>query len=75
MEHESTPTLSANELGPLTGESGERLRRLRSLGLIGCEVEDRFAPEDLERVRLVQFLERGESGSMRSLGPNERNRY
>jgi len=31
---------------------------LRSLKLIGSEADERFAPEDVERVRLIQFLER-----------------
>jgi adenylate cyclase len=58
MEHASAPKLSAEELGVATGEPVERLRRFRSLNLIGSEDDERFAPADVERVRLIQFLER-----------------
>jgi class 3 adenylate cyclase len=58
MKQPSDPKWSAEELGLATGEPVERLRRLRSLRLIGSEGDERFAPEDAERVRLVQFLER-----------------
>src|SRR5262247_1661962 len=50
--------LSVEELGAATGEPAERLQKLRSLGLIRPGAGERFAPEDIERVRLVQFLER-----------------
>ena len=52
------PNLSAEELSTATGESPERLQQLRSLRLICPDAEQRFAPKDIERVRLVQFLER-----------------
>src|ERR671919_2109272 len=58
MKQPSDPKWSAEELGLATGEPVGRLRRLRSLRLIGSEGDERFAPEDAERVRLVQFLER-----------------
>jgi class 3 adenylate cyclase len=60
MEPDSIPTLlSAEELGSATGEPIERLHRLRSLKLIGSEAdEERFGREDIERIRLIQFLER-----------------
>ncbi len=60
MEPDFVPTLSlsAAELSSVTGEAIEHLHRLRSLTLIGSEGEDQFAREDVERVRLIQFLER-----------------
>ncbi len=48
--------LTLEELSRRTGEPEERLRRWRSLGLIGREGAAGFAPEDVERVRLVQML-------------------
>src|SRR5215813_2660274 len=53
-----SPYLSVEELSAATGEPAERLQELRSLGLIRPDAGERFAPEDIERVRLVQFLER-----------------
>jgi len=50
--------LSVEELSSATGEPAERLQQLRSLQLIGSSRKDRFARTDIERVRLVQFLER-----------------
>src|SRR5215468_4165401 len=50
--------LSVEELGAATGEPAERLQKLRSLGLIRPDAGERFAPEDIERIRLIQFLER-----------------
>ena len=58
MEPDFVPTLSAAELSSVTGEAIEHLHRLRSLTLIGSQGEDLFAREDVERVRLIQFLER-----------------
>jgi class 3 adenylate cyclase len=58
MKPDSVPTLSAEELSSATGEPIERLRRLRSLELIGAAAGDRFEREDVERVRLIQFFER-----------------
>jgi adenylate cyclase len=58
MHARRAPRLSAKELGSATGEPIERVRRFHSLGLIGSADDERFAPEDVERVRLVQFLER-----------------
>jgi len=52
------PKLSIVELSAATGEPAERLQQLRSLQLIGSDAEKRFGPGDIERVRLVQFLER-----------------
>src|SRR5262245_22977338 len=52
------PSLSAEELSSATGEPAERLQQLRSLRLIRPDAEERFASTDIERVRLVQFLER-----------------
>jgi adenylate cyclase len=62
MEQDSAPRLSEKELASVTGEPVERLRRLRSLRLIGSEGDPRFPPEDVERVRLIQFLERRQIG-------------
>ena len=53
-----SPNLSVEELSAATGEPAERLQQLRSLQLIGSDAENRFDPGDIERVRLVQFLER-----------------
>ncbi len=58
MEQAPAPKLSPEELSFATGEPVERLRRFRSFKLIGCEDDERFAPDDIERVRLIQFLER-----------------
>jgi len=58
MKHDSPRRLSTEDLSSATGEPIERLRRLRSLKLIDSDGEERFAPEDVERVRLIQFLER-----------------
>jgi adenylate cyclase len=58
MEPDSIPRWSADELSSATGEPAQRLQQLRSLKLIGCDDDERFAPKDLERVRLIQFLER-----------------
>ncbi len=58
MEPASVPRLSADELSSATGEPIERLQQLRSLELIGSNDHQRFAPKDVERVRLIQFLER-----------------
>ena len=62
MEEGPAPKLSAQELSSATGEPVERVRRLRSLKLIGSEGDERFAPEDIERIRLIQFLERQQIG-------------
>src|SRR5437660_8590714 len=62
MAEDSISRLSAEELSAVTGEPVERLRRLRSLKLIGSEGDERFAAEDAERVRLIQFLERRQIG-------------
>src|SRR5215831_4831832 len=53
-----SPYLAVEELSAATGEPAERLQELRSLGLIRPDAGERFASEDIERVRLVQFLER-----------------
>jgi adenylate cyclase len=58
MEPDPGSTLSADELSSATGEPIERLRRLRSFKLIGSEADERFDREDVERVRLIQFLDR-----------------
>jgi adenylate cyclase len=58
MGQDSARTLSADDLTSVTGEPIERLQQLRSLRLIGSEHEERFTPKDIERVRLIQFLER-----------------
>jgi adenylate cyclase len=63
MNQESQPKLSAAELSSATGEPIERLRRLRLLELIGTPGDEQFAPEDVERVRLIQFLERRRIGA------------
>ena len=62
MAQDSASRLSAEELSSITGEPVERLHRLRSLKLIGSEGDERFAAEDAERVRLIQFLERRQIG-------------
>ncbi len=48
--------ISIGELAARTGEPLERLREWRSLGLIGSPDTGGFAPEDVERARLVQLL-------------------
>ena len=58
MEQDSAPKLSADGLSSATAEPIERVRRLRSLELIGSQGDERFTPEDVERVRFIQFLER-----------------
>jgi adenylate cyclase len=58
MAPEPGSTLSADELSSVTGEPLERLHRWRSLKLIGSEGDERFAREDVERIRLIQFLDR-----------------
>src|SRR5262249_15135362 len=62
MQDHAVPKLSAKELGSATGESVERIGRLYTLKLIGDEGHERFTPEDVERVRLIQFLERRQIG-------------
>jgi len=62
MAEDSASRLSAEELSAATGEPVERLHRLRSLKLIGSEGDERFAPEDAERIRLIHFLERRQIG-------------
>ena len=52
--------LTLEELSRSTGEPVERLGQWRSQGLIGAEDDERFRPEDVEKVRLVRlFLRRG----------------
>src|SRR5262245_58725287 len=58
MEPHPVPRLSVEDLSSATGEPVERLHRLRSLKLIGSEADERFGRDDIERVRLIQFLER-----------------
>ena len=58
MEQDSARTLSADELLSATGEPIDRLLQFRSLRLIGSEDGERYASTDIERVRLIQFLER-----------------
>ena len=48
--------LTVLELSAQCGEPAERLRTWRATGLIGTEGPDLFAPEDLQRIRLIQFL-------------------
>ena len=48
--------LTVLELSAQCGEPAERLLTWRSAGLIGAEGPDLFAPEDLQRIRLIQFL-------------------
>lgn len=62
MKQDTARKLSAEELSSATGEPIERLRRLQSLTLIGSESDGWFASEDVERVRLIQFLERRRIG-------------
>jgi adenylate cyclase len=57
-EQNSVPTLSADELASATREPMERLQQFRSLGLIGSEHGERYPSKDVERVRLIEFLER-----------------
>ncbi len=58
MGRHSVPTISTDELSAATGEPIERLRQFRSLRLIASEDGERYASIDVERVRLIQFLER-----------------
>ena len=62
MKRDAVPRLSETELASATGEPVERLRLLRSLGLIGAEGEEQFAPHDIERIRLIHVLERRHIG-------------
>lgn len=55
---DSAPTLTAEQLSAATGERLARLHQLRSLALIGSDADSRFGREDVERLRLIQFLER-----------------
>jgi hypothetical protein len=48
--------LTVLELSERCGEPAERLRTWRAAGLIGSEGPDLFVPEDLQRIRLIQFL-------------------
>ena len=48
--------LSLQDLAERTGESGDKLREWRSLGLLKQEAGDRFSSEDVERTRLIQLL-------------------
>jgi adenylate cyclase len=48
--------LTVLELSEQCGEPAERLLSWRSAGLIGTEGTDLLAPEDLQRIRLIQFL-------------------
>jgi class 3 adenylate cyclase/YHS domain-containing protein len=47
--------LSLQDLAQRTGETGERLREWRALGLL-TQQTDAFCSEDVERVRLIQLL-------------------
>lgn len=58
MGKDRAPTLSADQVISTTGETVERLQHFRTLGLIGSEDAHRYASKDVERVRLIQFLER-----------------
>ncbi len=58
MRRDSIATVAPDQLSAATGEPIERLQRLRALKLIGSEGEEWFRGEDVERVRLIQFLER-----------------
>ena len=48
--------LTVLELSEQRGEPAERLLSWRSASLIGTEGTDLFASEDLQRIRLIQFL-------------------
>jgi len=48
--------LTMLELSDRCGEPAERLQVWRSAGLLGTEGADLFAPEDLQRIRMIQFL-------------------
>ena len=58
MERLPSQRLSIEELSSTTGEPAERLQQLRALKLIGSDDLNGFAPADIERVHLIQFLER-----------------
>src|SRR5215470_4818471 len=58
VEQNSARTLSADELASATREPIERLQQFQSLGLIGSEHGERYPSKDVERIRLIQFLER-----------------
>jgi adenylate cyclase len=57
MERVPPLGLSIEEVSSATGELVERLQQLRALKLIGSD-DNRFGPQDIERVHLIQFLER-----------------
>src|SRR5262249_4939550 len=48
--------LTVLELSDRCGEPVERLRAWRAAGLLGTEETDLYAPEDLQRIRMIQFL-------------------
>ena len=50
--------LTVLELSERCGEPVERLETWRSAGLIGHESTDLYTPDDLRRIRLIQFLVR-----------------
>src|SRR5262250_2966167 len=58
MKADSVHRLSAEELGAATGEPIGRLHHFRSLKLVDSGADGWFARHDVERVRLIQFLER-----------------
>lgn len=70
MEPDRVPKVSADELSAATGEPIERLQHLRSLGVIGSE-DAQFSSTDVERVHLVQFLERRQM-PLHAIGQAER---
>ncbi len=58
MKADSVHRLSAEELSAATGEPIDRLHHFQSLKLIDPGADGWFGRHDVERVRLIQFLER-----------------
>ena len=50
------PELTIDELASRTGETVAQLRDWLLLGLLGTDPAERFAPSDVDRVRVIQFL-------------------
>jgi adenylate cyclase len=48
--------LTLDELSRRSGAPAESLRQWRSLGLVGCEGDETFGREDVQRVRFIRLL-------------------
>ena len=50
--------LSMRELAERSGVNVQRLRQLVDLGVLGPDAAGRFQPADIQRVRIIQALDR-----------------